>query len=208
MARKSDAEKKKTYKKNTAWLDEHGIRHPGMRAFLVMYVKVGTISGACGELGFGVSKIEGWRKGHSMSHGKPSTPTDEGDRFEAAFLEAKQRHVEALEAELDRRAMRGSDNLLMFRLKGLKPEIYRESWRTAGGPNNLTNPPAVHTQVNQLIQIGLQDPEKLKAVMDLAEKHGLMGRLMGPGAVPVEVRDELIKGEEDRELTERPDKES
>lgn len=197
MARKSHAEARKEHKTKTSWLDEYGIKHPGMRQFLLAYVKVGTITGACRALGFGVQKIDNWRKGFNTSHGKQSTPTEEGLRFAEAFEEAKQRHVEALEMELDRRAMKGSDNLLMFRLKGLKPETYRESWRTAGGPNNTPtpSPTTVNLQVNQLIQAGLQDPEKLKQVMELAQKHGLLHQLCGPGELTEGEKAALTKGD-------------
>lgn len=182
MARKPHKERRVKHKQVTSWLDDYGIKNPGMRAFLLAYVKVGTLSGACRLLGFGLQKIEFWRKGFTASKGKMNNPTPEGDQFEKALDEAKQRHVEALEFVLEQRAIRGSDNLLMFRLKGLKPDVYRESYRTQG-PGGPPTPPGVQTQVNQLIQIGLQDPAKLAPMLELAQKFGLMDRLLGPADV-------------------------
>ena len=182
MARKTDPQKRAAGRKSTAWIDEFEIKNPGMRQFLLVYSRVGTISGACRELGFGLAKITNWRKGFTTKGGMPNKPTEEGDRFEQAFVAAKTILRERLEAECDKRALRGSDNLLMFRLKALAPEMYRESWRTAGGPTTPTNP-QVQIQVNQLIQAATQDPEKMKQVLELAKQYGLLHRLMGPGEI-------------------------
>lgn len=195
MARKSHEDKKRELKKAVAWLDEHEIKNPGMRKFLIAYSKTGTITAACRELGFGAQKIQNWRKGFNTSHGRPSTPTEEGERFAAAMEEAKQRYIENLEYVLDQRAVRGSDNLLMFRLKGLKPETYRESWRTAGSPNSPTSQPGTPTTVNQLITIGLQDPAKLQPVLELAKKMGLLDRLFGAQELSETAKLALTKGD-------------
>lgn len=201
MANKPRAEKLKAHKKSTSWLDEYQIFNPGMRQFLLALAKKGTITGACRELGCADLKIQNWRKGFNTHAGRPSTPTEEGLRFDEAFKEAKRRYVENLEMELDRRAMKGSDNLLMFRLKGELPEKYRESWRTAGSPNSTPSPGlGAPTTVNQLIQIGLQeDPEKFKSVLELANKLGIMDRLLtpppaaDPSALPVTPHKEVTK---------------
>jgi hypothetical protein len=204
VPRKSHAENREELKRATSWLDEYGIKHPGMRQFLLAYVKVGTISGACKALGFGYIKVNNWRKGFTTSKGLPGKPTDEGERFELAFEQAKVRRIELLEMELERRAIKGSDTLLMFRLRALKPEMYRETGK-AGATGGQVPSPQVQVTVNQLIQTALQDPQKLEQVMDLAEKHGLLQRLMGPtfpvfvpdSPVPLEVKNppEEVQGE-------------
>ena len=84
--------------------------------------------------------------------------------FKVAWEEAIQNHVESLEAEADRRAYHGldhpvihqgkitahykeySDLLLMFRLKALAPENYRENTRVDGGVRSATLPLRWSTQ--------------------------------------------------------------
>lgn len=69
---------------------------------------------------------------------------DKDTEFAARWQDAVQNHIETMEMEADRRALEGveepvyyqgkecgrvrkfSDNLLMFRLKALNPEVYRE----------------------------------------------------------------------------------
>jgi len=48
-------------------------------------------------------------------------------RFEAAFDRAREDATDVLEAEARRRALAGSDGLLMFLLRAHRPERYRES---------------------------------------------------------------------------------
>ena len=86
--------------------------------------------------------------------------------FATAYEEAAQSYAELLEEEADRRAIQGnervvyykgakvgsyrefSDTLLIFRLKGLKPETYRENYKLEhsgpqGGPIEIVSIEAV-----------------------------------------------------------------
>lgn len=103
-------------------------------AFLDSYRVLGNISRACRDAGIGRSSFYRW--------------TEHDAAFSAAFRVAGEEAVEALEAEARRRAVEGvvresgvyhqgtliatevetkySDTLLIFLLKGLRPEKYRE----------------------------------------------------------------------------------
>jgi uncharacterized protein YbjQ (UPF0145 family) len=52
------------------------------------------------------------------------------EKYAQAFREAHEQAIEELEAEADRRAKKGSDLLLIFRLKALRPEMYRERYES------------------------------------------------------------------------------
>lgn len=92
---------------------------------------------ACGAVGVTRPAVSHWR--------------DTDEEFAAAMDAIKDRRVEIMEEELDRRAFQGvdkpiyykgervdtvkeySDNLLMFRLKALKPETYRDGPKAGKG---------------------------------------------------------------------------
>lgn len=106
------------------------IRHPKKRAFLSAYVQFGTVTDAAESAGIARCRHYEWRA--------------EDSDYARAWLDAEDRYAEKLEREADRRAVEGveepltyqgevfgkvrkySDNLLMFRLKALKPDKYRE----------------------------------------------------------------------------------
>jgi hypothetical protein len=81
-------------------------------AFLETLSKSGNVTGTCDGLGLGRASLYDWR-------------ADDLD-FAAAWDAALVRGVEALEDEAIRRAMSGSDLLLIFLLKANKPDKYRE----------------------------------------------------------------------------------
>lgn len=111
------------------------IRHPKKRLFLEAFVKTGHITMACRAVGIDRSTEWVWRK--------------RDPQFAALREIAGQLAVESLEDEARRRAVDGtlepvyaggrvcgwvprySDTLLMFLLKGLYPEKYRDRWRGA-----------------------------------------------------------------------------
>lgn len=118
-------------------------RHPKKRAFLEAYAKCGNVSRAAREAGVRRPTVYDW------------VETDAA--FAEAMEQAGEEAVEALEEEARRRAHDGvaravyqggrlvghvqeySDTLLIFLLKGLKPETYRETIRQEltgpdGGP--------------------------------------------------------------------------
>ncbi len=98
--------------------------------FFAHLAKAGMVGAAAQAAGYSRTQLYQWRK-------------DDTD-FACVWDEALDDYVEALEAEADRRAKDGvlkpvfymgeivgeipqySDNLLMFRLKALRPEKYRE----------------------------------------------------------------------------------
>jgi hypothetical protein len=117
------------------------IGHPKKRAFLAAYSNCGVVRLACAASGVAHGSYYGWIK--------------KDPRFAAAVSEAKEEFIEHLEVEADRRAVEGvrrlkfhgktgvvlrdehgkvyeereySDTLLIFRLKALRPEMYRENY--------------------------------------------------------------------------------
>ncbi len=100
------------------------------RAFLVAYAKCGGVCKSAEAVGISDRTHRNW--------------IHDDAEYKAAFEDAGEAYVQKLEAEADRRATEGveepvyqggelvgtklkfSDTLLIFRLKGLKPEKYRE----------------------------------------------------------------------------------
>jgi len=106
------------------------ITHPKKRAFLAAFAEVGNITQAAE-----IAKIE--RKTHYVWMGKD-------ENYVLAFEEAQEQAADRLEQEARRRAMEGtlkpvfykgeecgvireySDTLLIFLMKGARPEKYKE----------------------------------------------------------------------------------
>jgi hypothetical protein len=116
--------------------------HPKKTAFLAAYAECGVISRACKIADIGRTTYYDWM--------------DSDSSFVAAFGEAHAHAVESMEAEARRRAIEGwdepvfhegsvcgykrkfSDTLLIFMLKGAKPETYRDSL-SVEGKHSITN---------------------------------------------------------------------
>jgi hypothetical protein len=108
------------------------IRHHKKRAFLAAFAQIGTVSGAAEASKCNRASHYVWRK------------TDA--EYASAFLEAQDMAADVLEAEAVRRARDGweervyengelvrstrkfSNTLLMFLLKGMRPEKFRERY--------------------------------------------------------------------------------
>ncbi len=105
--------------------DSYNIAHPKKRAMLIAYARTGNISQACAAVGIGRRSHYDW--------------LDSDDDYAAAFRQAGEDAADALEAEARRRAFEGSDTLLIFLLKGLRPERYRERYdhRLQGGDEKM-----------------------------------------------------------------------
>ncbi|MFC2032745.1 IS630 transposase-related protein, partial [Chloroflexota bacterium] len=96
------------------------IKQPKKRAFLEAYIKTGNITEASRVAG--VDRVTSWRW------------RKEDEQYAKAFEELKERidndRLDRYEVELDKRALGGeskqSDILLMFGLKSLDPNKYRE----------------------------------------------------------------------------------
>lgn len=114
---------------------EHYDITPRQNMVLCAYALYGTLVKAATVAGVHYGTIGKWKN--------PSSP-QYSEAFAEAFEMATNMYVETLEAEADRRAVKGvpkgiyyqgkkvgeehwySDNLLMFRLKAKKPDEYRE----------------------------------------------------------------------------------
>lgn len=122
------------------------------KAFLEQFRLCGNISQSCRDVGMDRSNVYRWQ--------------EIDDQFAAAFRDAETESTETLEAEARRRALEGveketpiyhnghligttvetkySDTLLIFLLKGLKPEKYRERQQVehtgpGGGPVEISD---------------------------------------------------------------------
>jgi hypothetical protein len=90
------------------------VRTPAIRAkFLELLGESGNVAATCAALGLHRPVIYAWR------HADPAFARD--------WDNALQLGSEAIEDEARRRAMAGSDYLLVFLLKGLKPEKYKQN---------------------------------------------------------------------------------
>ena len=111
------------------------IPHKKKRAFLHAYAKSGTVKAAAEAVGLSRRMHYHWMKADPA--------------YAAAFAEAQEQAADTIEAELVRRAVEGveepvhyrgqrvdmvrkySDVLLIFLLKGLRPEKYRDNYNPA-----------------------------------------------------------------------------
>ena len=88
------------------------IQHPKKRAFLAAFESCGSVSRACKAAEINRSTHYEWLE---------SDP-----EYVQAFDEAKENCGEELEAVARERAVKGSDTLLIFLLKGCMPEKYKD----------------------------------------------------------------------------------
>ncbi len=84
----------------------------GQRRFLNLYTKTGNISISCQGSKVGRRTVYNW-----LEH---------DESFSLAYNEAKEESIEQLEAVALDRARKQSDVLLIFLLKSLRPEKYRD----------------------------------------------------------------------------------
>lgn len=102
------------------------ILHAKKRAFLAAYEQCGNITQASKAVGISRQTHYDWMR--------------DDDDYKKAFADAEEAAGDALEAEARKRALAGSDTLLIFLLKGHKPEKYKERVAAdlSGGLNNTT----------------------------------------------------------------------
>lgn len=125
----------------------HDIAHPKKRAFLAAYARTGNITQAAAAAGITRRTHYVWLDAEG----------EEGEAYRAAFEDAKEQAADYLEAEARRRAVEGlvryrfnragnplkhpvtgepyyeleySDTLLIFLLKGARPDKYADRTRT------------------------------------------------------------------------------
>lgn len=92
--------------------------------------------------------------------------------YQEAFAAAREVAVERLEAEARRRALAGSDVLLIFLMKALRPDVYRDTHSLhlqAKVAHDVTRKPG---------EEGMTDNERIRRIQVLAERirerrHGL-----------------------------------
>jgi hypothetical protein len=93
----------------------HWIKVTGLkRAFLIAYAECGSFITACNIANVHPSSVRGW--------------LNKDPEFLTEFDMATDNAVAMLEMEARRRALEGSDRLLEFLLKSLRPEVYRERY--------------------------------------------------------------------------------
>lgn len=86
--------------------------------FLQAYVETGTITHAAQAAGIGRRTHYNW--------------LDEDEDYAVAFADAEQAAMDMLEGEARRRGFAGSDTLLIFLLKGGRPEKYADRRHITG----------------------------------------------------------------------------
>lgn len=112
----------------------HAIQHRKKRAFLAAYARLGNVTQAATAAGIDRSTHYAWLREEGP----------EGDAYRAAFAQAEEEAADWLEAEARRRAVEGveepvyqggkkvgtvrrySDTLLIFLLKGARPDKYAD----------------------------------------------------------------------------------
>jgi hypothetical protein len=92
------------------WIKVTGLK----RAFLIAYAECGSLITACNVANVHPSNVRSW--------------LTQDTEFLAEFDTATDNAVAMLEMEARRRALEGSDRLLEFLLKSLRPEVYRERY--------------------------------------------------------------------------------
>lgn len=142
--------------------------HPKKAAFLAAYAKTGNISAASRAADIWRGSHHAWLK-------------DDAE-YAAAFAEAKEQAIETMEAEALRRATLGteegvwykgkrvgterrmSDTLLIFLLKGARPEKYRDNQKIEHtGPNGGAIPISVRDATQRIID----NPDAYEAALQV-----------------------------------------
>lgn len=107
VERRGALEEHEAYK---TWMRVKGTK----KSFIAAFSECGNISIACNIVGIHPMSIYGWLRND--------------EEFNEDYNVAVDFAVAALEMEARRRALEGSDRLLEFLLKSLKPEVYRERY--------------------------------------------------------------------------------
>jgi hypothetical protein len=125
--------------------------HLKKERFLENYRNLGTITAAAQAVGTSRSQVWRWTKGDK--------------EFSEAFEQAKEEFIEKLEKELYDRAKdrQGKDSVvaLIFSLKALKPEKYREKPQNLPISGNITLQLSVPRPQYDNIQIETEKPKQL-----------------------------------------------
>ena len=95
------------------------ISHPKKAAFLEAFRTTGNVSGSARAAGMHRRTHYDWLEADA--------------EYAVEFRDAKEDAIEHLEGVARERAVNGSDVLMIFLLKSLRPEVYRERMMPAGG---------------------------------------------------------------------------
>jgi hypothetical protein len=107
VERRKEIESSEAYK---TWMRVKGTK----KSFIAAFSECGNISIACNIVGIHPMSVYGWLRND--------------EEFNEDYNTAVDFAIATLEMEARRRAMEGSDRLLEFLLKSLKPEVYRERY--------------------------------------------------------------------------------
>lgn len=107
---------KKTTK--TTVKKEHRFNKEKQEVFLSIFKEIGNVSLSCLAAGIDRGTAYRWKK--------------KDKAFAEKWMDASEDAADMLKEEARKRAMDKSDNLLMFLLKSLKPEVYRERYEHTG----------------------------------------------------------------------------
>lgn len=119
------------------------------RAFLAAYAQTGNISYAAEAVGMHRNTHYRWLR--------------EDEDYVAAYEAAQFEVGDTLEAEAIRRAKENSDTLLIFLLKGFKPDKYKERISSSVEHKNRTYDPGRDRLTDEQIDSLIEAAERLKA---------------------------------------------
>lgn len=154
------------------WVSDHGIAHIKKRKYLAAFAMCGTHVQASKAAGVHRRSHYGWMK--------------KDEAYAAAFAEAVTEACERLEAEAMRRGRDGwnepvfqggkkvgvirrySDTLLIFTLKGLMPERYRERYEHTGKDGG---PIQLQPVVAKIETLTTEEIEQMRALAAKAQGH-------------------------------------
>lgn len=149
------------------------ITHPKKRAFLAAYAQTGNVTAAAEAAGIARRTHYDWLE---------SDPV-----YAEAFAEAQEKAIDLLELEARRRALEGvdepvfykgvevgavrkySDTLLIFLLKGYRPERYKE--RVAAEHSGPDGGPIEHKHEVDLSKLSTEELRALARILDKASPN-------------------------------------
>lgn len=99
--------------------------------------------------------------------------------FALRWADAIEEGTEELEKVARRRAVEGSDNLLIFLLKARRPEVYRERSEVRASVETIRTPSSA--ELHMLREAG-QDPEIRDALIKVSKTYADIDRRLAEGA--------------------------
>ena len=155
-----------------SWMDTFKITQPRRREFLIAYELYGNVNVASRHINLNPFDVYKWRD----EKDEKGETTEDAKAFRLGLTTCEENRVAALENEARRRAFAGSDILLIFMLKGARPNVYRDNAKIE---HEYPNGPGVVNNIQQITAppISITTPEHLERVVQLAAKYNLTDRL-------------------------------